>query len=63
MSPLLPTVAMPFVAPTFVIVPATGALPFGERSNLMCRSGVPFVVISVHVAVAQRDLTREDVNA
>ena len=44
--------AMPFVALTFVIVPAVGAAFFGERLNFMYWLGVCVIVIGVCMTVA-----------
>ena len=43
--------AMPFVALTFVIVPAVGAAFFGERLNLMYWLGVCIIVIGVCITI------------
>ena len=47
-------VAMPFVALTFVIVPALGALLFGERLTPMYWVGVAVIVAGVCLTMAAR---------
>ncbi len=47
--------AMPFIALTFVIVPAIGAAFFGERLNLVYWIGVCAIVIGVCITVAAQD--------
>ena len=44
--------AMPFVALTFIIVPAIGAAFFGERLNLLYWLGVLIILVGVSVTVA-----------
>ncbi len=51
--------AMPFVALTFVIVPAIGTAFFGERLNLMYWLGVLIIVIGVSITVLAQDATAQ----